>query len=266
MLVVQQLPPHLPPPTLFPNLCHHPPNPKESPFLPSAELPSVNCFEWGRYDVAAILYEMGHAEVALCNLTARSNASAPLPCDYLSAADHILCAAALRALRVGGRSVLRIQYGNIAQVLRAMTLADGRSGQITAWTAYLRDGSTDPAAQSPGSTRGLIMNPLTNAPHSNTWLQKTAVKKPPGALQLSTVLERLVLDIHPSFKRPQVEYTHPPYEFSASGWGSFPVRFQLRFRPPWDDSSIEWMHQLNFDPDTGGAHHFMLLALDTQAD
>ncbi len=47
---------------------------------------------------------------------------------------------------------------------------------------------------------------------------------------LSDVLEKVTIDLHPSFNNPRKTFDSPPYAISGSGWGTFPSTCYPLFR------------------------------------
>jgi hypothetical protein len=49
---------------------------------------------------------------------------------------------------------------------------------------------------------------------------------------LSTCIERVVFQLHPSFAQPIREYKHPPFEVTEKGWGEFEAQIRIHWKDP----------------------------------
>jgi YEATS domain-containing protein 4 len=49
---------------------------------------------------------------------------------------------------------------------------------------------------------------------------------------LSTCIQKVVFQLHPSFAQPIREYTHPPYEVTEKGWGEFEAQIRIYWKDP----------------------------------
>ena len=49
---------------------------------------------------------------------------------------------------------------------------------------------------------------------------------------LSTCVEKVVFQLHPSFAQPIREYQHPPFEVTEKGWGEFEAQIMIHWKDP----------------------------------
>jgi len=42
-------------------------------------------------------------------------------------------------------------------------------------------------------------------------------------------IEKIVVDLHPTFNPPRLEFKKPPFEIKRSGWGTFEIKFTVYF-------------------------------------
>jgi YEATS domain-containing protein 4 len=64
---------------------------------------------------------------------------------------------------------------------------------------------------------------------------------------LSTCIEKVVFQLHPSFAQPIREYKHPPFEVTEKGWGEFEAQIRIHWKDPSEQmtmvsrSSRQWL-------------------------
>jgi YEATS domain-containing protein 4 len=49
---------------------------------------------------------------------------------------------------------------------------------------------------------------------------------------LSTCIEKVVFQLHPSFAQPIREYKNPPFEVTEKGWGEFEAQIRIHWKDP----------------------------------
>lgn len=73
-----------------------------------------------------------------------------------------------------------------------------------------------------------------------------------GDDDLSTFVEKVSFQLHPSFTQPNRILTKPPYEVYESGWGEFEICIQIYFRDS-REKRLDIFHLLRLYPTTPGA-------------
>lgn len=54
----------------------------------------------------------------------------------------------------------------------------------------------------------------------------------------STVISKVVFQLHPSFAQPTRELTEPPYEVTERGWGEFEAQIRIHWKDPTEQTTI----------------------------
>mmetsp|Transcript_10785 Transcript_10785/g.21097 ORF Transcript_10785/g.21097 Transcript_10785/m.21097 type:complete len:219 (+) Transcript_10785:3631-4287(+) len=76
--------------------------------------------------------------------------------------------------------------------------------------------------------------------------------RPSGDEDLSTFIEKVNFQLHPSFTQPNRVVMRPPFEIYESGWGEFEICIQIYFRDP-REKRLDIFHFLRLYPTTPGA-------------
>ena len=78
----------------------------------------------------------------------------------------------------------------------------------------------------------------------------------PNGEDLSTFVEKVVFQLHPSFAIPVREVFQPPYEVTETGWGEFEASIRIFFRDP-DEDPVDIAHliKLYHTPASGSSSH-----------
>jgi YEATS domain-containing protein 4 len=60
----------------------------------------------------------------------------------------------------------------------------------------------------------------------------------PNNEDLSTVVSKVVFQLHASFAQPIREYTEPPFEVTERGWGEFEAQIRIHWKDPTEKVTI----------------------------
>jgi YEATS domain-containing protein 4 len=60
----------------------------------------------------------------------------------------------------------------------------------------------------------------------------------PNQEDLSTVVSKVVFQLHASFAQPIREYTEPPFEVTERGWGEFEAQIRIHWKDPTEKVTI----------------------------
>lgn len=72
--------------------------------------------------------------------------------------------------------------------------------------------------------------------------------------EASKYLQKVVVNLHPTFNPPTLVFTKPPFEVTRTGWGVFEITMTLYFQPHTQKKpiDIEWYFwKLTFADDPG---------------
>lgn len=68
----------------------------------------------------------------------------------------------------------------------------------------------------------------------------------PNNEDLSTVISKVVFQLHASFAQPIREYTQPPFEVTERGWGEFEAQIRIHWKDPTEKATIVSQARLLF--------------------
>lgn len=71
--------------------------------------------------------------------------------------------------------------------------------------------------------------------HTHRWT--LYVRSPDPKFDLSSAIEKVVFQLHPSFPQPTRELTEPPFEVTESGWGEFDASIRIIWKEVSDERS-----------------------------
>lgn len=76
-------------------------------------------------------------------------------------------------------------------------------------------------------------------------------------VDLSPFIEKVVFVLHHTFAEPVREVRGHPYVIEEYGYGEFEIVIRVFFRPPFDSSSVEYLHELKFHQSKSSRQQFI---------
>ena len=69
------------------------------------------------------------------------------------------------------------------------------------------------------------------------------------AIPIEKLLQKVQIDLHPTFNPPRFDLTKAPFEFERLGGGVFEIGIKLFFKPALIRQEVELSHMLSFQQD-----------------
>jgi YEATS domain-containing protein 4 len=98
-------------------------------------------------------------------------------------------------------------------------------------------------------TMSLYQGKKADENNSHKWV---CYVRPVNDEDLSTFIEKVNFQLHPSFTQPNRTCTRPPFEMYESGWGEFEICIQIYFKDT-REKRLDILHLLRLYPTTPGA-------------
>jgi len=94
-----------------------------------------------------------------------------------------------------------------------------------------------------GNTHMDVVNPTDNNVHQWTF----SVKFEDPSVDIGSIIDRIIVQLHPTFPNPTIELTQPPFETTQKGWGLFNITAIIHFKADQNKLELPVTHYLSFD-------------------
>jgi hypothetical protein len=182
------------------------------------------------------------------------------------------------------RRKIKLEYGNLCSHAKLH-----KDRTYFTWTVFLRQVASDaavgpvPAAQrqaykvdpaavhrsaisqaakSRGARRGDVADEEPTASPREGLPEAFFLGGDDASLRLNDLVKRVTVELHPSFGDKDVVLLQPPFCFSRTGWGGFPIVLQVEFKHPFQGKSMALAHDLALDVESNGSSRVVELSFE----
>lgn len=96
-----------------------------------------------------------------------------------------------------------------------------------------------------GNTHEDVVNPTDNYIHK--W--KFYVKFEDNSVDIGSIIDKVIVELHPTFPDPIIEISKAPFEIEKKGWGVFVIKATIYFKANQHKPDMTVDHYLSFDND-----------------